>query len=244
MTTTTSRRAALTGLAGLAVSPALAMPVINVPKDIDPIYAAIEKHRRLTAESEAICLEAEKIESELPHGVLDMPCVPTFPIRGGKFELIEKTEDYQTLRYQLNDLTGEMDHAHSIADLRKEAKTIPAKHRSAWFADRSAALKREQDRIDKILNESGYTAISERRSSLDVAEYNAGQELITTRPTTLEGIAALAIYVSECTSADYSLMPDGDDRKIVLQNIAAALRAQMPTLKVDAGPERGGRRGA
>jgi hypothetical protein len=52
MTTTTTRRAILAGAAAL---PALSLPAIATPAQGDPIFEAIEKHRKLNAAHVAAC---------------------------------------------------------------------------------------------------------------------------------------------------------------------------------------------
>jgi hypothetical protein len=54
MTSKTSRRAILAGAAAL---PALAMPSLAMPAGVDPIFAAIEKHRQIEAAYVAACNE-------------------------------------------------------------------------------------------------------------------------------------------------------------------------------------------
>jgi hypothetical protein len=50
MTMTTSRRAVLAGAAAL---PALSLPALAIPAQVDPVFAAIEEHRRLKIISHA-----------------------------------------------------------------------------------------------------------------------------------------------------------------------------------------------
>jgi hypothetical protein len=49
-TTTTTRRAVLAGAAAL---PVLSLPAISAPVQVDPVFAAIEEHRRLKTISDA-----------------------------------------------------------------------------------------------------------------------------------------------------------------------------------------------
>ena len=55
------------------------------------------------------------------------------------------------------------------------------------------------------------------------AEYLVGQELISTAPTTLAGVAALARYCVECHKTTSDVWRDGDDPYILLASIVEAI---------------------
>jgi hypothetical protein len=62
MTTTTRRDI----LAGAAAVPALAMPAIALPAGIDPIFAAIDRHKTANAEFERVVRREEQLTETIP----------------------------------------------------------------------------------------------------------------------------------------------------------------------------------
>src|SRR5450759_4575557 len=81
MTMTTSRRAVLAGAAAL---PALSLPALAIPAQVDPVFAAIEEHRRLNAEYSALTLARDELEGRLPeeiHNSGSHPRISLYPER-------------------------------------------------------------------------------------------------------------------------------------------------------------------
>jgi hypothetical protein len=238
MSATTRRNfiaGAAVGVASVAVTTALAAapaavaaPIVPEPitplparkAKPDPIFALIEKHRRLQAEAMALSDARTELEESLPHDVTRRPRVATTPERDGKATLVERTEEYEVIRHEWTGLTGNCYWCDSLADLPRHAKSIPEEHRDVWIADREAAFKRDRRALRRRQRKAGLTQIVKRGSAAIDAEYLAGQELISTAPTTLAGVAALARYCIECHETMADVWPDGEDAYTLLASIA------------------------
>src|SRR5664280_2909798 len=78
---TTTRRAVLAGAVAL---PVLSLPAIAIPAQVDPVFAAIENHRRLNAEYSALTLARDELEGRLPeeiHNSVSHPRISLYPER-------------------------------------------------------------------------------------------------------------------------------------------------------------------
>ena len=207
----------------------LALPTPAFPKadspPPDPIFALIEKHRRLKADAMALSDARTELEESLPHDVTRRPRVATTPERDGKATLVEETEEYVVIRHKWTGLTGDYYWCDSLEDLPRHAKALPEDHRDVWIANREAAFKRDRRALRRRQRKVGLTQIVNRSSAAIDAKYLAGQELISTAPTTLAGVAALARYCIECHETTTDVWPDGDDPYRLLASIDTALQS-------------------
>jgi len=228
--TITTRRAVLAGAAAL---PALSLPAIAIPAQVDPVFAAIENHRRLNAEYSALTLAHDELEGRLPeeiHNSVSHPRISLYPERELTTTMTtEAGGDVNIFRAEHGATTGKFYYATTAKEIEIAAGSIPKEHRAAWIVDRRGALAREKARIRKLQISSGYQKLSRRWfSSLD-AEYNAAQKLLATAPATLTGVQALISYVVasyDNETAHSAVMPDGGaDAITLLKTVSKAVAA-------------------
>lgn len=228
-----SRRSLMATIASLmpaaVVAPSLvAAPAFAFATPPDPILALIEKHRRLQAEAIELSDARTELEESLPHDVLREPRVATIPECDGKARLVEKTEHYDLIRYDRTGPTGRDYYCERLFDLPRCARdNIPEEHREVWLADREAAFKRDRRALRRRQRKAGLTQIINRSAAAIDAEYLAGQELLSTAPTTLAGVAALVRYCIECHETTADIGPDGDDAYTLLASIAETLQSNV-----------------
>ena len=122
----TSRRAALIGAAALS---ALGLPAIGSP--VDPVFAAIEKHRE--AEAAWNAAKAALDEFDERYGVnLCMPArIKLSPLHDWDTVLVERTEDSWVVRQTRKPHDGEFSYASCAGDILREASDIPEADRAA-----------------------------------------------------------------------------------------------------------------
>ena len=186
--------AATAPLATIAASTAIALS----PTTIDPVFAAIEKHRRLQAETSRLIAARTKLEEHLPEEVTRGPRVATTPERDCTVTYIERTENYEIIRCERAPATTKCHYCTELSDLRSDAKQIPVEHRKAWFADREAAFKRDAQAQRAAQKASGLFQAKAREAKAFQGEIKATEELYATMPTSIAGIAALAHYARIC----------------------------------------------
>ena len=230
MNTTTSRRAVLAGFAVAAPAMVLALPTPAFPKadspPPDPIFALIEKHRRLQADAIALNAALVELEETLPDDVMREPRVATNPQRDGKATVIKRTDDYIVIRHEFFGLTGKLHYVNSLTQLFQSVRDIPEDHHDAWLADREAAFKRDRRALRRRQRKAGLPQLRDRSAAARDEAYLAGQELLSTPPTTLAGVIALLRYCVEChETTDDVVGPDGDDPYRLLASIDTALQS-------------------
>jgi hypothetical protein len=231
MTTRPTRRAILAGaaavpiaaLASVAPSSAEALEPAASPIS-DPVFAAIEKHRRLNARYLAVLDELNELEEALPDEIKRRPRAALYRGLDGKVTRIEQP-DCTLLRLERGLPTGKMCFANSHAQINEAARDIPKEHRAVWLADRHAALKADKRALREAQKASGLASLQKRFSTAGNAAYKAGEALIGMRPPTIAGTLALVAYAIECRD---DLMPDDDDPYILLDSVAMALSSHVP----------------
>ncbi len=228
----TTRRAILAGATTLPIaaianamhtSPAEALPAASPISD--PVFAAIEKHRRLEARYRAVVHELGKLEEGLPKEFTRAPHVALYPELDSKATSEKFADGGVVIRLEKGVPTGKMCFANSHAQINEAARDIPKEHRAAWLADRHAALKADERALREAQKASGLARLQKRFSTAGNAAYKAGEALIGMRPATIAGTLALVAYAIECRD---DLMPDGDDPYILLNSVAMALSSHVP----------------
>ena len=231
MTIRTTRRAILAGaaavpIAALGVAPTSAEALELAASPIsDPVFAAIEKHRRLEARYRAVVHELGKLEEGLPKEITRAPHVALYPELDSKATSEKFADGGIVIRLEKGVPTGKMVFANSHAQINEAARDIPKEHRAAWLADRHAALKADERALREAKKAAGLAKLQKRFSTAGNAAYKAGEALIGMRPATIAGTLALVAYAIECRD---DLMPDGDDPYILLNSVAMALSSHVP----------------
>lgn len=234
-----TRRAMLAGVAAVplavvasaapAATAAEALPTeiagaAATPISDDPIFVAIEKHRRLEARFAAVVGELDELEQRLPKEVTRKPRVALYPKLDCK-ATCERFADHTLLRIEKGAPTEEMHWATRHAEVNDNALEIPKEHRAAWLADRHAALKADERALREARKAAGLTRLEKRwRTAINAAD-QAAQALIAMRPATIAGTLALVAHAIEYRDA---LIRDEDDHYILLDSVAWALGSQVP----------------
>jgi len=232
MTTRPTRRAILAGaaavpiaaLASVAPSSAEALEPAASPIS-DPVFAAIEKHRRLEARYRAVVNELGELEEGLPKEITRAPHVALYPELDSKATSEKFADGGVVIRLEKGVPTGKMHFANSHAQINEAARDIPKEHRAVWLADRHAALKADKRALREAQKASGLASLQKRFSTAGNAAYKAGEALIGMRPATITGTLALVAYAIECRD---DLMPDDNDPYTLLDSIAWALASHVP----------------
>ncbi|MGD0332442.1 MAG: hypothetical protein ABSA90_04205 [Xanthobacteraceae bacterium] len=227
-----TRRAILAGaaavpiaaLASVAPSSAEALEPAASPIS-DPVFAAIEKHRRLEARYRAAVNELGELEEGLPKEITRAPHVALYPELDSKATCEKVADGGIVIQLKKGVPTGKMHWAKSHAEVNENAREIPKEHRAAWLADRHAALKADERALREAQKAAGLARLQKRFSTAGNAAYAAGQALIAMRPATIAGTVALVAYAIECGD---DLMPDGDDHWALLDSVAMALSSHVP----------------
>jgi hypothetical protein len=116
-TTTLTRRMIMCGVVAMPLASSVAAmlsaslpPAIrSMPRiDDDPIFAAIEEHRRLNAKYDALCEELEEAEARLPDIATQPPRVALYRSRSIMTHMVQQTPDCMVLRQEYGPPTGEM----------------------------------------------------------------------------------------------------------------------------------------
>lgn len=209
---------------------AVAAPSIAAAQcEVDPVFAAIDHHRKLYARYCELNLARDKLWGELRDAAKRTPSVALYPKRDGEWSYVEKTEDHYLMRYDREPATTECYLAASIADIERSATGIPKEHREDWLADRIGEFRRQKRAINRLRSKLGYARLEREETKAEAESYAAGQALIETPPQTVAGVIALIRYALEDSCPNYgggNLMPDGSDPVRLLDTIATALSGQ------------------
>jgi hypothetical protein len=223
-----NRRTAMTAVAAAAIMPTAALAVDGP----DPVFAAIEKHRRLNAEYSALGFARDELEGRLPeeiHNSGSHPRISLYPERELTTTMTEEAGgDVNIFRAEYGaTIAGKFYYATTAKEIEIAAGSIPKEHRAAWIADRRGELAREKVRIRKLQISSGYKEAKRREFAAANAEYGAAQKLLATAPATLAGVHALISYAvtSYNNDAASTLIPDGADAITLLETVAKAVAA-------------------
>lgn len=186
----------------------------------DPVFAAIEAHRRALAELRAIHQAKDESWDKLPDEATRSPCVPLYPRRSKTCETIDQTDDHYTIRMTNGPIVpGEHYTASSIGEIEQNAVMIPEEDREDWTADRIRALRADRRKVARARRKFGYSQLVKRSEMADKTEFAAGRKLIETVPTSSAGVRALYAYAIEVQSI---LLPDDDSKMTLLQTLAKA----------------------
>ena len=228
----TTRRAMLAGVAAVPIAAfASAAPApaaegsTRAPPISDPVFAAIEKHRRLEARFAAVVNELDELEQKLPKEITRDPNVALYPALDSKATSEKFADGGIVIRLEKGVPTGKMRCAKSHAEVTEAARDIPKEHRAAWLADRHAALTADERALRKARKAAGLARLQNHWRITGNAAYEAGQSLIAMRPATIAGTLELVAYAIGCRD---DLMPDDEDHYTLLDSIAWALASHVP----------------
>ena len=194
-TSALTRRAALAGLAtAAAVVPAAAVAAPSlaprVTPELDPVFAAIDKHRVLEQEFIDAVTSENALEETLPKAALRDPRV-----RYGRF--LGRGRSRNPLLpwhlYSHEDIDANIDQLTAIQKTRvveKGSFSYLEKHR----ADLHRAFDRDATRQKQKQDATGWTAAQKRREAASDVADTAAMALAETPPTTIAGVAALLRY--------------------------------------------------
>lgn len=199
----TTRRAIL---AGAAMLPALAIPCLaegsariqSAAPMRDPIFAAIERHRRIETELSTIRDKITAVEDEQ----FKIDRRPIALIAWRRYSHIGGSEIARARREFLNEPGADR------AMIEREYREKKAKYR--------AALKAEREWDEK----HGIAELRGRCDECRAERDTAGEALGRTKPTTIAGAAALVAYAR----ADLEIGPDFEWPMPALGNAVAALK--------------------
>jgi hypothetical protein len=192
--TTLSRRNALAALGSL---PALGIPIAGaaVAAATDPIFAAIEAHKRAWAVFEEAVEVRDKLHASTPKDVRRQPRVEVGPVR----ELISSHETLEdgtfVFRSRNGEPTGEMYYAYSLPDIERNVpRKLSKAEQRRWIALRHQELKADMRAQFKKRKAAGLQAAMEREREMSEIESQAAQALATTVPTTMAGLRSLMVH--------------------------------------------------
>jgi hypothetical protein len=197
MTTTTTRRALIAGAAmlpALAIIPATAV----VAGGVDPIFAAIERHRKIEKELSTINDKITAVEDEQ----FKIDRRPIALIAWRRYSHIGGSEIARARREFLNEPGADR------AMIEREYREKKTEYRAALKAEREWDKKH------------GVAGLHDRRDECRAERDTAGEALGLTRPTTIAGAAALVAYAR----ADLEIGPDFEWPMPALGNAVAALK--------------------
>ena len=200
----TTRRAMLAGAATLSAATAITTgAAIAAPVDDDPIFAAIEAHRRAYRAFAEAVTAADLLDAGRPDARIVIGTC-----KAGEWTRTDHDDGRVTLSWIPTDEETPLYAKYPDDIERSVPKTLDGTAREAWIAARTAELEKEQERLDEEYEQT-------ERGKLDVARDEANDlererlwDLIWTGPTTLAGIAALKAYVRK--SGRSELVPEED----------------------------------
>ncbi len=144
-------------------SPAEALPAASPISD--PVFAAIEKHRRLEARYRAGVYELGELEEGLPKEITRAPHVALYPELDSKATSEKFADGGVVIRLEKGVPTGKMCFANSHAQINEAARDMPKEHRAAWLADRHAALKADERALREAQKAAGLARLQKRFST-------------------------------------------------------------------------------
>jgi hypothetical protein len=201
----TTRRAMLAGAATLSATTAIVTgAAISAPVGDDPIFAAIEAHRRANrAFAEAVTA------ADLPGAGRPDARIIIGHHKGGEWTRTDHDDGGITLRFipADDDLPLYADYPEEIE--RSAPKDLQGADREAWIAERKGKLEKEQERLDEEYEQTERGKLDVIRREADDLEHERLWDLIWTMPTTLAGIAALKAYVRK-SGGRSELVPEED----------------------------------
>jgi hypothetical protein len=182
-------------VASAAALPALAVPaVVSAAVEHDPIYAAIEVHRKALAVWSATLKASD--------GVNGPPAARVYlrDMAVRDYSMEDGDDGVFTVRWRP---TGKVEpiYAQSGADIERSApRNLSKEEKDAWVAQKINELRSEQQRLndefDKTSEGKLWTTCNNAASEEDEAQY----VLFDTTATTLQGLLGLIAYIR---SSDY-----------------------------------------
>ena len=191
-TNSPSRRGMLSAVAALsltAVGTGAALAA-SAPTD-DPIFEAIDDHRRAKQAFAKACADADNLEFPPTARIV------IGHVKDGNWTKTDDEDGGYTLRWTPN---GEEKPIYltDACDLYRNApKGLEGADRGAWMTARKAELEREKKRVAAEWAQTEQGKLDAIREEADDAEYSSVWNLIWTMPTTKAGLSALLAYVRE-----------------------------------------------
>jgi hypothetical protein len=192
-----------------------------ITETVDPIFAAIEAHRRAAAAYAQAC--------EAPCRMVG--CRPTASVCVDYFDppkLVQDTLDGQGVRTMIFAPSRERKPVY-VSDPDQIKNNVPPEieddAREAWIKGKQAELSKEQRRIDRNFARTKLGKLEAIRDAAAERVDEAADALVDTKPTTIEGVSALLTYFGE---SDENMFPDDYEEssfgKAIVGNVAVALR--------------------
>lgn len=207
-----------------AFATALPAHAMTMPAGNDPIFAAIENHRKLTTAEDVARMALTDFEDTLPPELTREPRCVVGEARELHTQMEKEADGTMVFRSKNGEPTGEFYYATTHEDIERNAPRGDSPQawsvRNAWIGDRLTELGEDGDRLRAARAAAGITPYENAYSAAMNAQYEAAQELLGTEPTTIAGIIALIRYFIEDSDG---LMPDGSDPLALLENCADAL---------------------
>jgi predicted ArsR family transcriptional regulator len=222
-----SRRASLTALLGVtaaAAAPALVAkampaPVAEVitpsasptPPAPDPIFAAIKKHRQALRKYNIARARNEAERERNPNHL------PRMGVQLGE----RPKHKWELLRSDDNEYHARRDGRDGANHRPKELSGID---REKWIKKTSARIRRDNRQKREEWRKSPVGQASEAWNAADLVAYRSAEELLATRPTTINGVAALLKHWSKVATenrAELDLISTMDFQKDTAKSLQA-----------------------
>jgi hypothetical protein len=182
-------------VASAAALPALAVPaVVSAAIEPDPIFAAIEVHRK------ALAAWSETLKAS--DGVDGPPAARIYlrDMAVMDYSIEDRDDGGFTVRWQP---TGKVEpiYAQSEAEIKRGAPpNLSKEKRDAWVAQKINELRSEQQRLNDEFDKTSESNLLTTCNSAAGEEDEAQYALFDTTATTLQGLLALIAYIR---SSDY-----------------------------------------
>jgi hypothetical protein len=193
----TTRRAMLAGTATLSALAAAGSTAMAAPVDDDPVFAAIDAHRRAKRAWEKAVTAAD-----LPGDTPSARIIVGFNKDGDFITERNEEDDAITVKWVPNGkekpiyvgYPEEIEH-HAPGHLR-------GLDRETWVADRTAELKKEEERVAAEYAQTERGRLRTIADAADDLDRDRAWDLIWTVPTTLASVAAFLAYIRKNGTLD------------------------------------------
>jgi hypothetical protein len=192
-----------TALAGLAIMPAIGMPIaaaaepgfaVAIP---DPIFAAIERHRQTDHAKRAKYAEADRV-----------------------FKLADQTVGPSHIEIPSKTEPGKIVQASGWFDIQNH---VPEEKFPELYAEYNALLKERKAAWSAAVGH--YGKVDYTQAEYDAA-WKALDDFVETVPTTLPGLLAMLAYAHEMvTEDDHSFWTESDKAETLVATLATAAKA-------------------